>query len=107
MTAAFIPREMWAAKPGSLIYFVGATGGPIKIGRTRNLPSRHKQLQCCATDRLYVWALAAGNNLDEALYHERFAAHRLHGEWFERCPEIEAEIARLSSPAPFAAGGAL
>jgi hypothetical protein len=33
----------------------------------------------------------------EKMYHRRFAHRRLHGEWFERCPEIEAEIERLNN----------
>lgn len=45
---------------------------------------------------LGILALRNGAKAREVAYHEQFSEHRLHGEWFERCPEIEAEIARLS-----------
>lgn len=32
----------------------------------------------------------------EAAYHWEYSAHRSHGEWFTRCPEMMAEIERLS-----------
>jgi hypothetical protein len=31
----------------------------------------------------------------ERRYHDRFTRSRLHGEWFERTPDIEKEIQRL------------
>ena len=31
----------------------------------------------------------------EQAYHRKFRNHHMRGEWFERCPEIEAEIERL------------
>jgi hypothetical protein len=41
--------------------------------------------------------VTAGGLHVELEYHQRFRAHHLRGEWFERCPEIEAEIERLNT----------
>ena len=43
-----------------------------------------------------TWAVTTGGLWAERDYHKRFAQWWMRGEWFERCPEIEAEIARLS-----------
>lgn len=79
-------------------YFIGGEDGPVKIGFTDNLPKRLKALQSHSPVPLQVLAVTGGGIFAEMEYHERFAQHRLHGEWFERTPEIEAEIERLSSP---------
>ena len=82
-----------------IVYFIGPEVGPVKIGYTTNLPSRLKRLQSGSPVRLSVLAAALEQEMiQERIYHFRFAEHRLHGEWFARCPEIEAEIARLTSP---------
>jgi hypothetical protein len=87
-------------KSQAVVYFVGADEGPIKIGWCKNIAKRLVELQCGNPARLSVLATAPGRSHLEAEYHRRFAAHRLHGEWFERHPDILAEIARLSSPTP-------
>lgn len=79
-----------------LTYFIGGDVGAIKIGRSVNVAVRLKDIQACSPIPVRVLATRAGNSR-EKMYHRLFAAHRLHGEWFERCPEIEAEIARLNS----------
>jgi hypothetical protein len=47
--------------------------------------------------RLSILALTTGARDVERSYHERFAAHRLHGEWFAPHPDILAEIDRLTT----------
>lgn len=81
------------------VYFIGAeNGGPIKIGFTTNVQTRLGRLQVGSPARLEILALAHDRPRSaECGYHFRFRAFRLHGEWFERVPEIEAEIARLSA----------
>lgn len=81
-----------------LTYFIGGDIGAIKIGRSINLALRLKDIQACSPIPIRVLATRPGGKR-ERLYHALFAAHRLHGEWFARCPEIEAEIARLATPA--------
>lgn len=80
----------------SVVYFVAAANGIIKIGTTGYLDQRMKILRGQSPLPLELLVVTPGKRADEFAYHARFAAHRLHGEWFARCPEIEAEIARLS-----------
>lgn len=77
-------------------YFIGGDEGPVKIGYSVNPSSRLKALQLASPVRLRVLATAGGGIYREAAYHGQFEAHRLHGEWFARAPEIEAEIERLT-----------
>ncbi len=79
-----------------VIYFVGAANGLVKIGTTGNLNERMKMLRFQSPVAVELLATTSGQRTQEFEYHRRFAAHRQHGEWFTRCPEIEAEIARLN-----------
>lgn len=84
---------------GGFLYFIGSDDGPIKIGFSVNPKARLRQLQHASPYDLRILAtIPEGQDL-EAHYHRCFAAHRLRGEWFTRCPEIEAEIARLNEVA--------
>jgi len=84
-----------------VVYFIGAgETGPIKIGIARDPQARLSTFQTGHFERLTILALTTGGRELESAYHKRFAEHRKTGEWFTRCPEIEAEIARLSSPIP-------
>jgi hypothetical protein len=65
------------------IYIVGAVGaGMVKIGFTRNPPTRIKALRADAAWTLLVLRLVPGSVSDERALHRRFAEHRDHGEWF-------------------------
>jgi hypothetical protein len=77
------------------VYFIAGEVGAVKIGFAANPELRVKDLQCGSPIPLHILATIDGAEKDERAYHQRFKAHRLHGEWFERCPEIEAEIDRL------------
>lgn len=85
--------------PESRVYFIGADEGPIKIGHARNIWSRLQCLQAAAPPpiELKVLATRPGARPLEQQYHSRFASYRLRGEWFERAPEILAEIEALKS----------
>ena len=86
------------APPGHLVYFVGGEGGPIKIGFTQQpIKARLKCIQNGSPIKLRVLALQPAPRARESFYHRQFAAHRLHGEWFERHPDILAEIERLNA----------
>lgn len=82
-------------KPG-FVYFIGGEVGAVKIGFAVSPKSRLGDLQCGSPIKLEILATVAGMPRDERDYHKRFAAHRLHREWFERVPEILAEIERLN-----------
>ena len=85
------------AVDNSLVYFIGSESGPIKIGKAVSPEQRLKTLQTGHFERLTILATAEGGYEAEGAYHKRFAEHRKSGEWFTRCPEIEAEIARLNA----------
>lgn len=82
---------------GGRCYFIGGEEGPVKIGFSVAPESRLAAIQSCSPVALSILALAGGGDARETAYHHQFAAHRLHGEWFERAPEILAEIERLNS----------
>ena len=81
--------------PNHIVYFVGGETGPVKIGWTQQpIKARLVCIQNGSPVKLHVLATANRHRIAEKHYHREFAAYRLHGEWFERCPEIEAEIER-------------
>jgi len=82
------------------IYFIGPFDGPIKIGYAKKLSLRLRNLRLASAFPLHVWATVEAEITLEREYHKRFAAHRLHGEWFERHPDILAEIDRLQNHRP-------
>lgn len=92
-------------RKSTLVYFIQAETGQIKIGVARDIEKRFAALQTMSPVKLTLVAQCEGGQPAEFAYHKRFAAHRLHGEWFSRCPEIEAEIERLNaSPSPLTDG---
>ncbi len=82
-------------RPEQSVYFIGAESGPIKIGVAANPTARLASLQTGHHEKLEILATCPGGQTQEYRYHDEFAAYRLHGEWFVRVSEIEAEIARL------------
>lgn len=79
-----------------LVYFIGGADGPVKIGSSANPSARLKEVQTGSFRALSILAVRLGGFAQERAYHHRFAADRLHGEWFARSPALEAEIASLS-----------
>lgn len=79
------------------VYFIGAETGPIKIGIAVNPENRLKGLQTSHHEKLAILATVSGDLDTEKAYHRRFKRYRIKGEWFERCPEIEAEIESLAA----------
>lgn len=78
------------------VYFMGWEGGPIKIGLADSVKIRRDTLQVACPYELQVHAVTTGGLKAELDYHRKFKGRHLRGEWFERCPEIEAEIQRLT-----------
>jgi hypothetical protein len=74
-------------EPG--VYLVEGAGR-LKIGVTTNVRSRMTSLRGSSPVPLDLLAHINGGRTLEAHLHERFRAHRLHGEWFEDRPEIRA-----------------
>ena len=90
--------------PGSpkVVYFIqqGDTG-PIKIGTTvlALLDSRLKQLQTSSPLPLRLLGVMEGGHNLERRFHERFASHRMAGEWF-RAEHDLAQFVSLSARQP-------
>ena len=80
---------------GSVVYFVAAYRGLIKIGVAKDVASRLRTLQTGSGVALELLATVPGSYALERHYHDRFAVDRRHGEWFARSPELMDEIARL------------
>jgi hypothetical protein len=81
----------------SRVYFIGRLDTAIKVGVAINVKSRFHAIQSCCPIQLSILATTGGSYKLEKEYHRRFAAHRLHGEWFAPHPEILAEIDRLNA----------
>jgi hypothetical protein len=78
------------------IYFVQrGVDGPIKIGTARSPKRRIAELQTACAEILVPLAICPGGKKMERQYHERFARHRIAGEWFNPDVEIWQEIDRL------------
>lgn len=91
------PRRRTATKPDERqIYFIGADSGPIKIGLSRDPDARCREMKVGSPTDYRVLATVIGGYGLERAYHLRFEFARLRGEWFDRRPEIEAEIERLN-----------
>lgn len=72
--------------------------GKVKIGCANDPWDRLEKLRTASPVELSLEAVLAGAYEEERAYHQRFAAHRVRGEWFNLCPEIESLI--LASAAP-------
>jgi hypothetical protein len=90
--------EEWLTTPVEcgICYFFGCREGLVKIGFTQSLNQRFNKLKGnFGIYKLEKLATARGGRSREGYYHRMFAAHHVGGEWFNACPEIEAEIIRL------------
>lgn len=67
----------------SYVYFVRAgDDGPVKIGRSIDVPQRAAALQTANHEPLRVLARVPGGSSMELMLHRQFQSVRLHGEWF-------------------------
>jgi hypothetical protein len=60
----------------------GGKGGSVKIGVTDDVEKRLRNMQTGNHQALAVIRLFEGGEAEERQLHERFADHRLSGEWF-------------------------
>ena len=91
------PPGHFRAPQNHFVYFIQGAGGAIKIGFTQQrISERLKCIQNGSPVKLVVLALRQASKECERVYHRRFKAHRLHGEWFSPHHDILAEIERLN-----------
>jgi hypothetical protein len=87
----------------SWVYFVQmGDEGPVKIGTSVDVLKRVVGLSTASPYPLYIRAVTPGYVNVERAYHDRFADHRLSGEWFEPAPQIldtAQLLAGLNAPA--------
>jgi hypothetical protein len=81
------------------VYFITCREiGYVKIGCAYDPFSRLKTLQTAFPLELKVEALLKGSYKREKELHGLLATHRVRGEWFKICPEIEAIISEVEKP---------
>lgn len=79
------------------VYAIQAgAGGPIKIGIAADPNKRLQNLQTASYTKLQLIAAFEGGRREERALHERFAAHRLEGEWFS--VDAETVLAAIDLP---------
>ena len=81
------------------VYFIQSemAGQPIKIGYTKNIESRLKQLQTGHPASLALLGQLPGPQSLETSLHKTFAADRLYGEWFKPSAPLLA-LAKDAAP---------
>ncbi len=77
-------------RPG-FVYLIGHSSA-MKIGWTEKHPGKGRlgQLQTASEKDLELLGVVLGTVVDEHQIHERFAHHRIRGEWFQPAQEILA-----------------
>lgn len=81
------------------IYFIqGKSGGPIKIGITKDISSRLKSLQTGHPDELVLLAELPGSAEVEIAVHQMFSDCRLRGEWFTPTDKLLVFIKTIKRP---------
>ncbi len=74
---------------GDCLYFIqSGTGGPIKIGYTKQLATRLKAIHMMNAGSVRFLGALSGNRTDEKRLHQKYASDRLHGEWFRLSPDL-------------------
>lgn len=78
----------------SVVYFARRDDGAIKIGFTSDVQRRLREIR--KEERLtstpVLLATFDGDKRLELMLHERYARHRIDGEWFHPSEELEALI---------------
>lgn len=69
------------ATSDDFVYFI-TDGRNVKVGKSKNLMHRLRNLQTASGDQLEVIGLAVGGRRLERRLHWRLKAFRLQGEWF-------------------------
>jgi hypothetical protein len=65
------------------LYFIQMEDGPVKIGRSANVPSRLSSIQCASPYKVRLLGVLVGCGDQEAEFHQLLWRHRMRGEWFK------------------------
>lgn len=82
---------------GRIVYFIYCAGR-IKIGHTNDLRVRLKQITMHAPALPTAILVVKGGREVEQELHDRFAADRLHGEWFRLSEPLRGLLRRRLCP---------
>jgi hypothetical protein len=82
------------------VYFISDGVGHVKIGYSVDVQTRLREIQAHNAFPLTVLAVLKGGSEVERALHERFAEHRVRGEWFRLAPEIIEYLRGLPKPRP-------
>lgn len=83
--------------PGWVYFLQASSSKHIKIGFTsRNVESRVAEMQTGQSDKLIIMAKIPGDRANERSLHQKFAEHRLRGEWFWPHPHLCGYIDSIS-----------
>lgn len=67
----------------SYVYFIqSGTRGLVKIGLSRDPRRRLKTMQTTSAELLTLLGMIEGDEATEQLWHRKWHALRVHGEWF-------------------------
>ena len=80
-----------------MIYFV-RSGDLVKIGYASSVEKRIPTLRTSNPNAIVVLGAMTGDMEAERALHERFAKHRVRGEWFVLCDEIVGFIQENARP---------
>jgi hypothetical protein len=81
------------ADGASWVYFAqSGTHGPVKIGFGRNVAARLRSHQVGHPHPLRLVGVLPGGRNAERLWHNKFAAHCMTGEWFRPAPDLISRI---------------
>ena len=81
---------------GTIYYIRCSETNFIKIGYTRGNPlSRMASLQTGTPSKLAIMAVHPGTMDMERKIHEKLAAHRVRGEWFDDSDEVFDHLAQV------------
>lgn len=81
---------------GSQVYVIKRKGARlVKIGVTRQLERRMRALATGAGAELELLVAFPGERGDEQMLHDRFAAYRKRGEWFEYAGPVERWVKEM------------
>jgi hypothetical protein len=90
---AFNERYEAAREGGSVVYFIEA-GGRIKVGTSRKLFERIRDMQIGSPVPLSLIGYIVGDRTLEASLHVELQPYRAHGEWFSDVPQVRHVIQR-------------
>lgn len=85
------------------VYFIQSGGdrGPVKVGKSRDVDVRLKELQVGNPEELEIKIVLVANSEKHALhmekrFHRRFKKYHIRGEWF-KCNVLKITLGNSSS----------